>query len=194
MVQRRAAVVEDPHGKDAVEKGQVFRDLLDADGNNVVLGVVQVALQHEKLQDRGEEGLDAQDELGALAAHAPAVVAVTAADVEDAPPGKGLDVRQHPVPLPVRAPFGVDVHAEDVVGALAPGVKGLEPSDEPVVVDRAQIRGRADGDGVLQLDPRRDKLGERMVGLKEIGKLRGAVLLQPLGHECPQFFGPALLP
>ncbi len=53
------------------------------------------------------------------AEHAPHVVTIAAADVEDALAGK-VEMRRDPGPFPVRAPFGVHMHAEYLERPLAP--------------------------------------------------------------------------
>ena len=78
-----------------------------------------------ELAEEQPVGIDAHDAVGTGAEHAPHVVAVAAADIEDALAGQ-IQVRGHPRPLPVRAPLGVDVHAEQLEGALAPGDQALQ--------------------------------------------------------------------
>ena len=145
-------MVKDPHGEDAVEAGEVRGNLFDSYRDDMVLRVAQVALHHLELQNRGKEGLDAEDEVGAGAAHAPAVITVAAADIEDAAPRQRLDVRQQPFPLPVGAPLGINPDAEEMVRAFAPRVKGLEQGDQLCAVNLAKIGAAADADLVLQGD------------------------------------------
>src|SRR6056297_1959426 len=62
----------------------------------------------------------ANDLSGAVGKHAPAEIPVAGADVEYALAVQ-IHVRRDAVPLPVRAPLGVDANTTQVEGSLAPG-------------------------------------------------------------------------
>jgi len=64
--------------------------------------------------------VDPDDHVGASAQHAPLVIAITAANVQY-PLALEVQVRRNASPFPVRAPFGIDVHAKQIEGAFAPG-------------------------------------------------------------------------
>ena len=66
------------------------------------------------------------------AEHAPHVVTIAAADVEDALAGK-VEMRRDPGPFPVRAPFGVHMHAEYLERPLRHG-------DSPISASRVAWR------------------------------------------------------
>src|SRR5690554_366752 len=58
--------------------------------------------------------------------HAPAVVAITTTDIQHQAVVQGRYMRQQALPLPVRAPFGVEVKSVDFIRAFAPGNQLLQ--------------------------------------------------------------------
>ena len=85
----------------------------------------QVALGGEELAEEQPVGVDADHAAGAGAEHTPQVVAVAAADIQHALAFE-IEVRGHAGPLPVRAPLGIDMHAEQLERPLAPGDQALQ--------------------------------------------------------------------
>ncbi len=93
--------------------------------------------------------VDPDHAVGTGTEHAPHVVAVAATDVEDAFAGQ-IQVRRDPVPLPVRAPLGIDMHAEHVERTLAPW---REPHQRIVGgLARGVVTGRVEAEAVTQFD------------------------------------------
>ncbi|BCQ64508.1 hypothetical protein PBOI14_62580 [Pseudomonas sp. Boi14] len=113
----------------------------------------QVTLHRLELAEEQPVGVDADHAVGTGAKHAPHVVAIAAADIEDALALK-VQVRGDPRPLPVRTPFGVHVHAEQVERALAPRRQAhqcgahLRPSGVVAVGVQAQAIDQVDFAGL----------------------------------------------
>ncbi|MNL21991.1 hypothetical protein D3C87_1433080 [compost metagenome] len=119
MLDGRTAVVEHTHGKYRVEPFEVRRQVFEREGQVPGVRLGQVALHRLELAEEQPVRVDTDHAVRAGAEHAPHVITVAAADIEDALAFQ-VQVRGDPRPLPVRAPFGIDVHAEQVERPLAP--------------------------------------------------------------------------
>ena len=140
-------MVEDAHGEDGVEGRQGGREVFDAEGQDEGWCIRKVLAHGEVLHDVEEEGVDAEGEAGAFGCHAPAVVAVAAADIEHEAAGEGGDAVAESVPLEIGAPFGVDLGAEEVEGAFAPRAEAMEGVWEGGALGGGEVGGLADLDG-----------------------------------------------
>ena len=120
VVDRRAAVIEHAHGEHRVEAFELLGQLLQRQRQVPGGQVRQVALHGLELAEEQPVGVDADHAFGAGTEHPPLVVAVAATDIQHAPAAQ-VEVWSDPRPLPVRAPFGVDMHAKQVERPLAPG-------------------------------------------------------------------------
>ena len=87
---------------------------------------MNIALQSLELDDIQGSGINTDHLCGAGAEHAPAVITAATADIEYPSPGQWFQAREQAIPLPVRAPLGVDVNAKQVKGPLAPGSQLLQ--------------------------------------------------------------------
>ena len=208
VFKRRAAVIQNAHGEHRVEGAQRAGQRFDPHRQHAHGRVAQVALEGLELQRKQGRGVDADDLGGPGAAHAPAVVAVTAAHVQHPPRAEGLDVRGQAIPFPVRAPLRVDVYAEQLEGAFAPGMQAAQRPEQGVATPGRQVLGAADSYGarveVALVHRRRGQGAQRLLPARQIpvasraqagGQLRGQqrgpgrqgaaspALLQPLGVD-----------
>ena len=119
MLDGRTAVVEHTHGKYSVETFQVRRQVFERKRQVPRRFLLQKALHGLELAEEQPVGVDADYAVGACAEHAPHVVAVAAAHIEDAL-ALEVDMRRDPRPFPVRVPLGIDVNAKQVERAFAP--------------------------------------------------------------------------
>ena len=118
-------MIEHAHGEHRVEALQPGRKLFQGQGQVPGRQVRQEALDRQELAEEQPVGIDTHHALGTGAEHAPLVVAIAAAHIQH-PLAAQVEVRRDPCPFPVRAPFGVEVHAEQLEGPLAPGDQPLQ--------------------------------------------------------------------
>jgi len=111
-------VIEDTHGKNRIEC-PLRRQVLKGQRQDGDIGYQGEALQGMELQDGERQGIDPRHLGGVRCGHAKDVIPATAAYVEDAPPGKGFDLRAEPVPLHVRTPLRLDADPKDLERTLA---------------------------------------------------------------------------
>src|SRR5690606_14767153 len=123
VIERRTAVIQHAHRKHRVEEMQAPRQLFYAERQHADASVADIALQRKKLCHEQQRGIDADHQIGPGTAHAPAVIAAAATDIKDFSAGQRCDLIFQSVPLPVGAPFGVDVDAKNIEGTLAPGMQ-----------------------------------------------------------------------
>ncbi|MNS90016.1 hypothetical protein D3C72_1240500 [compost metagenome] len=148
-------MVEHPHGKHRVETFEVGRQVFQGEWQVPGGQLWQVLLNGLELAEEQPVGIDANHHVGAGTEHAPLVVAIAAAHVEHAL-ALEVQVRADPGPFPVRTPFGVHMHAEQVEWPFAPrgqahqclahlhagGVVAIAVQAQPVdQVDFARIQG-----------------------------------------------------
>ena len=112
-------MVEHAHGEYRFEAFELGRQLFQ--GERQVPGgqLRQVTFHRMELAEEQPVRVDTDHAVSTGAEHAPHVVTIAAADVEDALAGK-VQMRRDPGPFPVRAPFGVHMHAEYLERPLAP--------------------------------------------------------------------------
>ncbi|MNZ50028.1 hypothetical protein D3C78_678090 [compost metagenome] len=84
MLDGRAAVVEHAHGKHRVEAFEVRRQVFEREGQVPGVRFGQVALHRLELAEEQPVRVDTDHAVRAGAEHAPHVIAVAAADIEDA--------------------------------------------------------------------------------------------------------------
>ena len=84
----------------------------------------------EELRQEQRGRIDADHLPGPGIRHAPAVISVTAADIQDQAVRQRLQMRNHPVPFPVRTPFGIDPDIGNPIRPLAPGMQGLQAGQQ----------------------------------------------------------------
>ena len=113
---------------------------------------IEVALHGVELAEEQPVRIDTDNRVGARTEHAPHVIAVAAADIEDALAGQ-VQVRGNAVPLPIRAPFGVDMHAEHIEGPFAP----RRQAEQSIVCDGTcgLVAVGLQPEGITQLHPTR---------------------------------------
>ena len=119
VLDRRAAVVEHAHGKHGVETFHVRRQVFERERQVPGVGSRQVTLYRLELAEKQPVGIDANHAVSTGAEHAPHVVAVATTHIEEAFAFE-VQVRRDPRPFPVRAPFGVHMHPEQIERPLAP--------------------------------------------------------------------------
>ncbi len=185
MVDGRATVIEHAHGKHRVEAFEFRRELFQRHRQMPGRQLVEVALHGVELAEEQPVRIDAHHRVGAGAEHPPHVVAVAAADVEDALAGE-IQMRRHALPFPVRTPFGIHVHAEDVERPLAPRrqaeqrIMGGGARRLVAIAFQAEGFAQLDGNG-LDIRQRVDRaLPARQVAVAN-GELGFQLLLQAIG-------------
>ena len=87
-------MVEHAHGKHRVEAFQVGRQVFEREGQVPGGLLLQKALNGLELAEEQPVGVDADHAVGACAEHAPHVITIAAANIEDALALK-VDVRRH---------------------------------------------------------------------------------------------------
>ncbi|MNN42590.1 hypothetical protein D3C81_1567830 [compost metagenome] len=112
-------MVEHAHGEHRVETFEVGRQVFQGERQVPGRQFWQVTLNGLELTEEQPVGVDADDAVGTGTEHAPLVIAVAAADIEDTL-ALEVQVRGYPRPLPVGAPLGVDVYTEQVEWAFTP--------------------------------------------------------------------------
>ncbi|MDT4819319.1 hypothetical protein FQZ97_524330 [compost metagenome] len=125
MVDGRPAMVEHAHGEHRVEAFQLRRQFFQRQWQVPGGEVGQEALHGQELAEEQPVGIDAHHAVGACTQHAPLVVAIAAADIQYAASAQ-VQMRGDSRPLPVRTPFGIDVHTEYFEGTFAPGNQSLQ--------------------------------------------------------------------
>ena len=141
-------MVQHTHGEHGVEALQLGWQLLKGQWQVPHWLIRQVALHRQELAEEQPVGVDADHAVCARTEHAPHVVAVAATDIEDAFAGQ-VQVRGDALPFPVRAPFGVDVYAEQLERPLAPGNQALQSGFQ--LRAGGVIAGAAEGEALQQL-------------------------------------------
>src|SRR5690606_15757134 len=101
MIYGRAAVVENAHGEYRIESTYLVGDLVERGRKNVNRGFRHVALDALELHGVGKLGVDTDRQPGAGACHTKTVIAVAAADIQNAASGQRRQMGQQTLPFPV---------------------------------------------------------------------------------------------
>lgn len=133
----------------------------------------QVALGGEELAEEQPVRIDPDHAFRAGAEHAPLVVAVAAADVEDAFATQ-FDMWRDTLPFPVGTPFGIDLYAEEVERPLAPGNQPLQRFLHLRLQRRIVVA--VQGEALGQFDLRRGHLGQALDRAPPTGQVAVAFL------------------
>ena len=80
-----------------------------------------VAVDRGKLTGEQQARIHTQNQPRALGVHTPEVVAIAATDIQYTAVLQRANVGEHAIPLPVRAPLGVNLDIEHLIRAFAPG-------------------------------------------------------------------------
>ena len=111
VFKRGTTVVQHAHGEDGI-KGFQGRELFNAQRQQVRALVVTQQLAHRfKLAQEQLHRVNTDRQMRARANHAPHVVTAAAAHVQNGTSGQVGKMGENAIPFPVRAPFGIDVHA-----------------------------------------------------------------------------------
>ena len=119
-------MIEHAHRKYRIEPLEIVGQLFDADRQQVDIVALEVFLQGLELQVEQYRGFDADHAPRRLRQHAPAVIPVAAADVENTAAGERLQRGFDPLPFQIRAPFAIDVDTGDMERPLAPRLQTLQ--------------------------------------------------------------------
>ena len=140
---RRIAVIQHAHRDHRVEASGTavrgIRQVLRAERQHVIRQIAAEMSAGHPLHDVQQRRIDPDHQAGARAEHAQAVVAVAAADVEDALAAP-IHVRRQPSPFPVGAPFAVDGHTAQPQRSLAPGVQFQQRGAQRLAVGRRRAQ------------------------------------------------------
>ena len=91
-------------------------------------------------------------------------------------------MRRHPLPLPVRVPLGVDLHAEEIKGPLTPGNQSLQGAFHDC---RINLTGLSNAQGIRREITVRRPLGQRVERCHPAGQITMGLVQQALpaqGH------------
>src|SRR5690606_474128 len=160
MIYGGAAVIENTHGEHRVEGTYLVGNLVEGGGENVDRNFRHVALDALKLHGVGKLGVDTDCQSRTCPCHTEALIAIAAADIQDRASGQWRKMRQQTLPFPVRPPLRIDVHAEQFIGALAPGHQVAQGRLESLTLRLAAVVAAAYADAGLQVDTSRHKIGQ----------------------------------
>ena len=118
-------MIEHAHGKHRIETAGGLRQFLQGEGQLPDRGIRQIAADGLELGQEQQVRIHTDDHARAVLPHAPHVITIAAADIQYALALK-FDMRRDPIPFPVRAPFGIDLHAKQLEWPLAPGMQALQ--------------------------------------------------------------------
>ena len=114
-------MIQHAHREGGIEQLQVLRQIFHTHWKQVDRYVVQIPLHRQELEHEQQARIDTHNPLCPGSGHPPAVIAGAAAHIQDSAPVQVRQVRGHTVPFPVRTPFGINVGAEKLERAFAPG-------------------------------------------------------------------------
>jgi hypothetical protein len=116
----------DVHRKYRVESADSSRKVLDGQRQHEGWRVTDEMPDRPELHDAEPVRVDSDHDVRARAEHAPAVIAVAAADVEHTSVRERTDLAAEPVPFQIGALFAVDMDAVKATEALASRMQFLQ--------------------------------------------------------------------
>ena len=122
---RVPAVIDHAQAENAVETGGL-RQLFPPQGQHPVPWMVDVALHGAMLHAEQQRRIHTDHFPGARGQHAPAEIAIAAADVEHAMAGEAAEAGRDALPFPVRAPLRVDVHVGKAERTFTPRMQRFQ--------------------------------------------------------------------
>ena len=167
-------MVDHPHGKHGVKHSRnrsraSRRQFLQGKGQRFKRRAGGVLGDGAVLHDMLEGLIDARHKPGAGPQHAPAVIAVAAANIQNSAVGQRRNLVLQTAPLQRRAPFPIYIDAKQLEGPLAPGDQPFQLPPEGLPLRRGAIRRPAYSHRVRVKDEQgRSQLRQAPEGVKPI--------------------------